>query len=356
MTELDKIREEIDIIDDQIVELLNKRANFAIQVKNTKAGQTATRVDRQALIIRRILENNKGPLPNEALKEIYTQIVSSFRDRLQLESPMKVSYLGPKGTYSEEAVVKTFGKSVNLDPEESIESVVRAAEGGTTELAVVPIENSTEGAIRETHRLLMNTNLSIISEITIPVVHCLLASDTNTQKIEKVFAHPQALGQCRTWLATHMPNVEVIPSASNAAAAQSASKTKNSAAIASKNTSEIYDLNVIEEAINDQPGNETRFITLGKIETKPTGNDKTSIICIINDKPGALFEVLGIFAAQKLSMTRLESQPYQNGQYAFYIDFIGHKDEEAVKKCLKQVALISKICKILGSYPKELKK
>lgn len=352
MSEIEKIRESIDDIDDKIVELLNKRANLALEVKNTKTGQSATRVDRQNSIIRRIISKNKGPLSDIALAEIYTQLVSTFRDRLQLESPMKVSFLGPKGTYSEEAVVKIFGKSVDFNPEDMIEAVFRSTEAGTTAVAVVPIENSSEGAVHETHRQLLKTNLNIISEVTIPVIHCLLSNDTKPQNIKKVFAHPQSLGQCRTWLATHLPDAELIPCSSNASAAENASKTKKSAAIASKSASDIYNLNILENGINDQPDNKTRFLALGDMETKSTGNDKTSILCMLKDRAGALHEVLGVFAEENLSMTRLESQPYQNDQYAFYIDFLGHKDDAAVAKSLEKISNLSKICKILGSYPK----
>lgn len=355
MTDIDKIRKAIDEIDASLLDLLNARAKKALEIKNTDQGKTSIRPEREIDIIRNLSDKNPGPLPNNAVKSIFTQIIASFRDQLQLEKPISVSYLGPRGTYSEEAAVKLFGSTVSLHPEDSISSVVRAVEAGTSELAVIPIENSTEGAVRETHRLLFNTNSRIVSEITLPVVHCLLSKETDLSDIKLVYAHPQALGQCKTWLATHLPNAKQVPSSSNSAAAELASKESLSAAIASKNAAEIYGLNTVEVGINDQPGNKTRFITLGSFPTNPTGNDKTSIICVLNDRPGVLHELLGILADAKISMTRLESQPHENGQYAFFIDFTGHKDDKNVGAVIAEVDKLTRICKVLGSYPAEIK-
>lgn len=355
MTDISKIRQEIDEIDERLLSLLNDRAKKALEVKKTDQGKTPIRPEREIDIIRKLTEINTGPLPNKALKSIFTQIIASFRDELQLEKPISVSYLGPKGTYSEEAAVKLFGSTINLHPEDSISGVVRAVEAGTSELAVIPIENSTEGAVRETHRLLFNTNSRIVSEITLPVVHCLLSGGEDIKKIKSVYAHPQALGQCKTWLATHLPNAEQIPSSSNSAAAELASKDPSSAAIASKNAAEIYGLNILEVGINDHPGNKTRFIALGSFQTNPTGNDKTSIICVLNDKPGALHELLGILADAKISMTRLESQPHEDGQYAFFIDFNGHKENQKVVSVIEEIDKLTRTCKVLGSYPAEIK-
>ncbi|MBI5357332.1 prephenate dehydratase [Candidatus Saccharibacteria bacterium] len=355
MTDINKIRQEIDEIDANLLDLLNARAKKALEIKNTDQGKAPIRPEREIDIIRKLKDKNKGPLPSDAVKSIFTQIIATFRDQLQLERPISVSYLGPKGTYSEEAALKLFGSTVNLHPEDSISSVVRAVEAGTSELAVIPIENSTEGAVRETHRLLFNTNSRIVSEVTLPVVHCLLTRERNLSDIKSVYAHPQALGQCKTWLATHLPNVKQIPTSSNSAAAELAYKHISSAAIASKNAAEIYGLDKLEVGINDLPGNKTRFIALGSFPTKPTGNDKTSIICVLNDKPGALHELLGILADASISMTRLESQPHQDGQYAFFIDFLGHKDDVGVKSVLQKLDNLTRTCKILGSYPVEVK-
>lgn len=297
---------------------------------------------------------NKGPLPAEAIRSIFTQIIASFRDQLQLDRPISVAYLGPKGSYSQEASEKLFGSTIDFHGEETISAVFRSVQAGTTKLAVVPIENSSEGAVRETHSLLLNTGVNIVSEISVPIVHCLLSKNGGLSAIKRVYAHPQSLGQCRIWLATHLPNAVLVPQKSNSSAAQLAASTNEGAAIASKSAADIYGLDILETAINDQPDNQTRFIALGNYKTKPTGNDKTSMICVAKDKPGALYELLGVLAEHKISMTRLESQPYEQGQYAFYIDFIGHRDDTEINIAIKKIDEMTKVCKVLGSYPREL--
>jgi chorismate mutase / prephenate dehydratase len=356
MSKIDDIRKKIDELDDNTLKLLNERAKLALQIKKTTDGQASIRPEREIEIVRRMEEINKGPLTAEAVRSIFTQIIASFRDQLQLDRPISVAYLGPKGSYSQEAAQKLFGSTIDLHNEETIAEVFRAVQAGTTKLAVVPIENSSEGAVRETHSLLLKTDVNIVSEISVPIVHCLLSKNGSISAIKRVYAHPQALGQCRTWLATHLPNAVLVPQKSNSSAAQLAASTKEGAAIASKSAADIYGLHIIDTAINDQPDNQTRFIALGNYKTKPTGNDKTSMICVAKDKPGALYELLGVLAEYKISMTRLESQPYEQGQYAFYIDFLGHKEDLAVGRALKKIDEMTKICKVLGSYPKELNK
>lgn len=353
MDELNNIRKNIDEIDDEILKLLNRRAEWALKIKDTKPGKTPIRPEREASIVRDMTEKNQGPLPNEAVREIFTQIIASQRDHLQLDKPVSVSYLGPAGTYSEEAAVKLFGGTIDLHPEDTISEVVRAVENGSANLAVVAVENSSEGAVRETHRLLQSTDAKIVAEISLPIVHCLLSNDSK-QNIKTVYAHPQALGQCRGWLATHLPEARQIPCASNSAAADLAAGKENAAAVASAKAGEIYGLKIVERGINDQPGNETRFIALGNLQTRPTDNDKTSILVVANDKPGALHELLGILADAGITMTRLESQPYGKGQYAFYIDFVGHIDEPQVADAIGRIDKTARICHVLGSYPREV--
>ncbi|MBW3568855.1 prephenate dehydratase [Candidatus Parcubacteria bacterium] len=355
-SDLEKIRKEIDGLDSKILDLLNDRARLALKIKKTSTGKTPIRPEREIEIVRRLSDINNGPLTTDAVRSIFTQIISSFRDQLQLDRPISVGYLGPEGTYSQEAALKLFGNTVQLHPEETISAVFRAVQAGTTQLAVVPIENSSEGAVRETHSLLLKTDVNIVSEISVPVAHCLLSKDKDLSSIKRVYAHPQALGQCRTWLATHLPSAIHVPQKSNASAAQMAANTTEGAAIAPKKAAEIYGLNILETAINDQPDNETRFIALGNLKTKPTGSDKTSMICVAKDKPGALYQILGVLAEGNISMTRLESQPYEQGQYAFYIDFVGHRDDESVKLALEKIDGMTRICKVLGSYPAELNK
>lgn len=355
MSDIDEIRKNIDKIDEEILDLLNERAKQALKIKQTEQGKTSIRPERESDIVRRLTRKNKGPLPTNALKNIFTQIIASFRDGMQLDRPVTVSYLGPPGTYSEEAATKLFGNTIELHPEETVSGVVRAVENGSVNLAVVAIENSSEGAVRETHRLLSNTDSKIVAEISLPVLHCLLTSSDNFKDIKKVYAHPQALGQCRKWLAMHLHGAAQVPCASNSTAAELASRHGKTAAIASQKAGEIYNLTVLEKGINDQSGNETRFIALAKLDTHPTGNDKTSIIVVANDKPGALHELLGILADKNITMTRLESQPYKKGQYAFYIDLIGHVKDAKVKTAIEEIDKKARICQVLGSYPMEVK-
>ena len=352
--DINEIRGGIDSIDNQILELLNKRAKLALKIKKTSVGKSRIRPERESAIVRRLSEKNAGPLPKQAIREIFTQIISSFRDTMQLERPICISFLGPSGTYSEEAAVKLLGVSTDLHPENTISGVVRSVEAGSTDLAVVPIENSSEGAVRETHKLLFNTSVKICGEISLPIVHNLLSRAGSLDKINFVYAHPQALAQCSIWLKTHLPKAELISVESNARAAEFASVKKNSAAIAGEAAGKIYNMKMVERGINDQPDNTTRFVALGNLKTEPTGNDKTSLICVLVDKAGALYEILGFFAEAGISMTRLESQPYKTGQYAFYIDFIGHQQDKTVAQVLKNISDNTKICTVLGSYPREI--
>lgn len=353
MSKLDKIRGNIDIIDEKILKLLSERSKFVIEVKRTQTGKSRYRFDRESSIVRRLCEKNKGPLPNQAVREIYTQIITSFRDSLQLDRPISIAYLGPEGTYSQEAAVKLLGESTELHSENTIADVVGAVESDSADLAVVPVENSSEGAVRETHKLLLDTTVNICAEISLPIIHNLM-SKSSLGEIEVVYGHPHGLAQCSVWVKTHLPNAKLIPAESNAKAAEISSNDNKSAAIASKKAADIYGLNILKRGVNDQPGNKTRFVALGRSKTKPSGNDKTSLFCVLNDKPGALHEILGFFADKNISLTRLESQPYRQGQYAFHIDFIGHQQTDFVSDVLENINKNTKVCRILGSYPVEI--
>lgn len=354
MKSLDNIRKNIDEIDNQLLELLNNRARLAIQVKATSQGKTAIRPEREASIIRRVSIANRGPLPARAVKSIFTHIIATFRDEMQLDRPITISYLGPTGTYSEEAATMLFGETVTLFPQITITSVILAVDRGEADIAVVPMENSSEGSVTETHKRLLETSSPIISETILPINHCLLSNETAINRISSVYGHPQALAQCREWLATHLPRAELISSNSNALAGEQASKHVGSAAVASKKVGEIYNLKVIKKMINDNPDNQTRFIALGKLYTKPTGNDKTSIMCVLQDRAGALHELLKPLAQNKISMTRLTSQPYTKGQYVFYIDLCGHQDDPGIKEMFDEMKKQTVAWKVLGSYPQTL--
>lgn len=347
--DIQAIRRQIDTVDDEINALLALRAECAIDMKRAKGEAPIYRPSREALIIKRMQSENKSKLPAESVAAIFTEIVASCRN---LEQRLNVVYLGPEGSYSHEAAQKMFGTSSDFIPQLSLREVIRKVEADPTAVAFLPIENSSEGAVIETHRLLLSTPLQITGEYTLPIKHCLLSMAQDLAAIKVVHAHPQALGQCREWLQRNLPHAELINESSNSQAAMVALKKPATAAIASQQAAMIVGIPVLKTGINDFSGNQTRFVALSTYETQPTGDDKTSIICTVRDKVGALHELLGIFEKHKLSLVRLESQPHPDHQYAFYIDFDGHSSTPAIAQALEELTEASRSCKILGSYPK----
>jgi chorismate mutase/prephenate dehydratase len=347
--EIDELRQQIDAIDDSLVELIDQRAKLAQQIKIAKRGPVY-RPSREANILRRITKNNKTPLSDLTLTAIFRQIIGACRN---LEQPLRVAYLGPEGTYSHAAATKLFGESSQFLPHNSLTKVVDMVERSDADIGILPFENSSEGSVTETHRLLLSTSLHVIGEYTMPIVHALLSNATSLSKIRTVYAHPQALGQCRNWLQANLPHAILVGESSTAEAAKRVARQNTTAAIASSVNADMYNLQVIADHIQDIPDNKTRFIMLGKFRTEPTQHDKTSIICTVRDKPGALHELLGIIAKHNVSMTRLESQPHPDHMYAFYIDMEGHTDTDKLNKMLKELDGTAKTCKILGSYPRE---
>lgn len=346
-TELQKARAEIDALDDQLLDILKRRAELAVKVKSLKSG-TVYKPAREAEILQRVTAANHGPLPGEAVAAIFQEIISSCRN---LEAPLRIAYLGPEGTYSHEAAIALFGKTSLGHPEISLTQVLLAAENGSTDVALLPCENSSEGAVSETHRILLKTDLKIIREYTMPIRHALLSTCHKVEDIKTVYSHPQSLGQCREWLQHHIPEASLVSANSNSEAVLKAADDSNAAAVASARTSVLYGVPILADNIQDNPDNRTRFIVVGREEADPTGKDKTSIICSVNDKPGALHELLGLFAEQNITLTRLESRPTSNNSYLFYIDFKGHKNDPIVASVLKKLAVTARSCKILGSYP-----
>lgn len=346
---LDEIRQKIDAIDDQILKLLNERATHSLTVKKTAGGTGALRRGREVAIVSRMVAANTGPFSDGAVRDIFESIVYNGRG---IQVTLQVGYLGPAGTYSEQAAREMFGELVALVPKRSLTEVVAALERGETHIAVVPIENSSEGAVTAAHTLLRKTSKPIIAEHTMHIRHALLSKAQSTTKVKKIYGHPQALGQCRVWLETHMPNAELIACASNAQGLELA-ETPDSAAIAGVRNAIRYDMNVLETAINDETDNATRFIALGNDAVEATGDDKTSLVCTVHDHPGALYELLGVLNARGVSMTRLESQPDSAGRYAFFIDFVGHRDTPAVATMLDELAQKATSLQVFGSYPQE---
>jgi len=343
-------RAAIDALDEKIVALLNERANHAAAIGKLKANGGAYRPEREAEILRRIALANRGPLANEALARLFTEIISACR---ALEEPLSVAYLGPQGTFSEMALAKQFGAAVAAQPCGSIDEVFRAAETGAAQYAVVPVENSTDGAIGRTLDLLLATPLKICAEVVLRVQQNLMAKGASMKAIRKVYSHPQSLAQCHGWLSQHLPGVQRVPQASNAEAARMAAKEKSAAAIGPEIAAERYRLKVLARAIEDDPRNRTRFLVLGTQDSGPSGSDRTSLVMTTHNRPGSLHELIASFSTHGVNMTRLESRPARTGQweYYFYVDIEGHQQDPKAAKALAELRDKAPFVKIFGSYP-----
>lgn len=347
---LKDIRSKIDAIDTRMVQLLSARADLAKQAWHAKGNASAYKPEREAQVLRRVRALNKGPLSAAALTRLFTEIMSACR---ALEEQMAVAYLGPEGTFSQEAVVKHFGSSTGGKPLASIDEVFRAVETGASAYGVVPVENSTEGAVSRSLDLLLNTSARICGEVNLPVRQCLMSNARGRSGIRTVYSHTQSLAQCQQWLSRHLPDVERVAVVSNAEAARLASKDKKAAAIASSTAASLYGLKLLARNIEDDPKNTTRFAVIGTADAAPSGRDKTSLILSTRNVPGAIHDLLTPLAKHGVSMTRLESRPARTGrwEYVFYIDIEGHQLEPQVAKALAALGRKAAFLKVLGSYP-----
>jgi len=351
---LQKIRARIDQIDEQIEALISERAECAREVAAIKAqsGQGADfyRPEREAQVLSTVLARNSGPLGNEAMARVFREIMSAC---LALQHPMKIAYLGPEGTYTQGAVYKHFGHAVEAAPLAAIDEVFREVEAGSVDFGVVPIENSTEGAIDHTLDMFMNSPLKICSEIDLRIHHNLLGKAADLSGVRRVYAHQMAHSQCREWLESNLGGVERIPVSSNAEAARRASEEADAAAIAGQVAAEIYELRVLAANIEDEPDNTTRFLVIGQQIPQPSGRDKTSLLVSTPNKPGALFRLLKPLSEHGISMTRIESRPSRRAMwdYVFFVDIEGHIQNPKVKKALTALETEAAMVKILGSYP-----
>jgi len=347
---LKDIRGKIDALDERLVQLLSARAKLAQQAWHAKGSAAAYKPEREAQVLRRVRELNQGPLSGAALSRLFTEIMSACR---ALEEHMAVAYLGPEGTFSQEAVVKHFGAATGSQPHASIDEVFRAVETGAAGYGVVPVENSTEGAVGRTLDLLLNTSARICGEVMLPVRQCLMSVATRREGISKVYSHTQSLAQCQQWLSRNLPQAERIAVVSNAEAARLASKDRRSAAIASRTAATLYGLKLLARNIEDDPKNTTRFAVIGAEEVSPSGRDKTSLVLSTRNEPGAVHNLLTPLAKHGVSMTRLESRPARTGlwEYVFYVDIEGHQQEPRVARALTALARKTSFLKVLGSYP-----
>lgn len=353
---LTPLRVQIDAIDAQLLDLLNQRARLAQEVGHVKAETRAPvfRPEREAQVLRGVAERNPGPLKSGDLQTIYREIMSACRS---LEKRVVVAYLGPAGTFSEQAVYQQFGGAVDSLPCVSIDEVFRATEAGTADFGVVPVENSSEGAINRTLDLMLATTALISGEVAIAVHHSLMSKSGSMDGVGVVCAHSQALAQCQGWLNQHYPQLERRAVASNAEAARIAAGDASIAAIASEMAGQQYQLGVVQAHIQDDPHNRTRFAVIGHLQTNPSGLDKTSIVLAVPNKAGAVYEMLAPLASNGVSMTRFESRPARIGtwDYYFYVDIEGHVFDAAVAKALVELKDNAAFFKVLGSYPVSLK-
>ena len=354
-TSLEQLREQIDQLDKQLLDLISQRARFAQQVAEVKnAGSEPAsfyRPEREAQILRKIIEQNQGPLSEEEMARLFREIMSAC---LALEQPLDIAYLGPEGTFTQTAALKHFGHSVNTSAFGSIDQVFREVESGASNYGVVPVENSIEGVVNHTLDMLNHSSLLICGEVELRIHHHLLSQDENMENIEQVFSHQQSLAQCRAWLDTHLIKAERVAVASNAEAARLASGRHHVAAIASESAAGLYSLNMLASNIEDQPDNTTRFLVIGKELCPPCGNDKTSLIFSAPNKPGALHRMLSCFAENNVSMTRIESRPSRREMwdYVFFVDIEGHAEDPPVKQALAELEGHAAMVKLLGSYPR----
>ena len=349
---LKPLRDQIDAIDAQLLALLNERARVAQQVGHVKAETNAPvfRPEREAQVLSRIADTNPGPLLSSDLQSIFREVMSACR---ALENRVTVAFLGPVGTYSEQAVWRQFGQAVDALPCVSIDEVFRSVEAGTAGFGVVPVENSTEGTVNRTLDLLLQTTLSISGEVALPVHHSLMTRSGSMDKVMRICAHSQALAQCQSWLNQHYPNIERHAVASNGEAARIASEDGSVAAVASEMAATRYGLSIVHAHIQDDPHNRTRFFVVGRLTPSASGKDQTSLVLSVPNKPGAVYELLAPLAKHGVSMTRFESRPARTGRwdYYFYVDIEGHANDTKVAQALAELQAQAAFFKVLGAYP-----
>ena len=345
--DIEKLRGEIDKLDDELAALVQRRAALAQKIGELKGGAPAYRPERESEILRRIAAKS-GPLAAERLLTVFREIISACR---ALEQSIRVSYLGPEGTFSEQAVRKHFGRAVEGVASASVDDAFRSAESGAAQFTVVPVENSTEGVVGRTLDLLLATPLRICGEVELRVQQNLLCRADDIGSIKKIYSHAQSLAQTNGWLLQHLPRAERVPVTSNADAARRAAEEPGAAAVAGEAAAERYGLKVLAKGIEDDPNNTTRFLVLGNLDPAPTGKDRTSLVMSAENKPGAVHALLTPLARHGVSMTRIESRPARARlwEYMFFIDVEGHQKEARVAAALAE--LKAPYLKILGSYP-----
>jgi chorismate mutase/prephenate dehydratase len=353
--QLEKLRAQIDQLDEKIQSLISERASCALEVARVKRGlgeqATFYRPEREAEILRAVLARNKGPLPDDEMARLFREIMSAC---LAAEAPLTIAFLGPEGTFTQAAALKHFGHSVATVPLGTIDEVFREVAAGNASFGVVPVENSTEGVVTHTLDMFMQSSLKVCGEVQFRIHHHLLGSSADLAQVRRVISHQQSLGQCREWLNAKLPGVQVEAVSSNAEAARRVVGDPTAAAIAGAAAAEIYGLDVLARNIEDKPDNTTRFLVIGTLEAGPSGSDKTSLMVTSRNRPGALHRLLAPLAAHGISMTRIESRPTRQGlwEYVFFIDVEGHASDANLAAALVELEQEAASVRLLGSYPR----
>lgn len=348
---LDGLRAKIDALDGQILHLLNERARCAQQIGEIKRSNNAIYYvpEREKIIYDELRRKNHGPLPDKAIRSIYREVISAVR---ALEKTVTVGFLGPRDTFSHAAATKIFGAMADYHPMPSVPDIFTEVERKRLDYGVVPVETAMSGGVSDTLDRFMSSDLTIINEVMMHITQNLL-SNTPLEGIRKVYSRPQPFVQCRTWLRANLPNVELVETSSTSEAARIAATEEGAAAIASELAAQTYGLEIVAAGIEDVLHNYTRFFVVGRQMPKPTGHDKTSILCAIKDRPGGLYTLLLPLASRGINLTRIESRPSQKKawEYVFFIDMLGHVEDPKIKEALENVAKQCTELKVLGSYP-----
>jgi chorismate mutase / prephenate dehydratase len=350
---LDDIRQQIDTLDRDLLDLLSRRADLVHEVGLVKKrdGLQIYAPEREEALLRRLIEINQGRLHEKSIRAIYREIMSAA---LALEDDLSIAYLGPEGTWTHQAAIKKFGHSVGYSAQANISDVFDQVARRAASYGVVPIENSTDGAVFHTLDLFVESPLHICAQILLRIEHCLMASIPRDQ-IKTLYSHPQALGQCRGWIFKNFPNADLVEVSSTTKAAQIArdQAAQGAAAIGSPLAAEMYGLALLDESIQDRATNTTRFLVIGEKTCPPTGNDRTSILFVIHDRPGSLVKALQAFDQFHINLSKIESRPSKrkDWEYIFYVDLAGHCDDPKVAEALTELGKHCSLTKLLGSYP-----
>ncbi|MFO1430291.1 MAG: prephenate dehydratase [Candidatus Competibacteraceae bacterium] len=351
------IRARIDTLDTQIQDLIAARARCAQEVAAVKRalGNSANfyRPEREAQVLRQVIERNRGPLSDEVVARLFREIMSAC---LALEEPLTIAFLGPEGTFTQAAALKHFGFGVRTTPLRATDEVFREVEAGAADYGVVPVENSTEGVVNHTLDMFLQSPLKICGEVQLRIHHYLMGFVDNIQAIQRIYSHQQSFAQCREWLALNLPQAQRIAVSSNSEAARLAQAEPGCAAIAGQHAADIYQLPVLMANIEDDPNNTTRFLIIGTRPVPPSGEDKTALLVSSPNRPGALAGLLEPIARHGLSMTRIESRPSRRGMwdYVFFIDLEGHAEDTNVAQALEELRQRASLYKLLGSYPRDV--